>query len=71
MEQELIVIPSDLKSEGKMGQNSKRGLATEPGDQMVIEVDQDRVNQLQAQIAVLQRELAKVNNKSAMSSTSH
>ena len=65
-EEELILVSQDPRTEGSVPLSSKRSLPAEMGNEMMTEFEQDRVSQLQGQIAVLQRELAKMTNARVM-----
>ena len=67
-EEELILVQETGRSEGKLPTSSKRGYPAEKTENMEMEVNAELVAQLQCQIAVLQRELAKVTNQASTSS---
>ena len=67
-EEEMILVPENRKTEGKVASGGKRSYVEEKGDHMETEVNAELVAQLRCQIALLQRELEKVTNKAATSS---
>lgn len=67
-EEELILVQETGRSGGKLPTSGKRGYPIEKTEGMEMEVNAELVAQLQCQIAVLQRELAKVTNQASTSS---